>query len=110
MKVKKESGKREEEGRSGRAKRGGRRRGRKGEATGVVSFAGARGQPRRMETEGSRNGRSFSRAREAAFATLVLVDATKHLRATTHAQEKNFEAMHEAWERKGVECCKGASR
>ena len=38
------------------------------------------------------------------------VASTKHLRATTHAQEKNFEAMHEAWERKGVGCCKGASR
>ena len=110
MKVKKESGKREEEGRSGRAKRGGKRRGRRSEAAGLISFAGAKGQRRRMETDGSRNGRSFSCAREAAFATQVLRGIHEHLRATTHAQEKNFEAMLGAWERKGVGCCKGASR
>ena len=109
-KEEKESGRWEEEGRSERAKRRGRRRGRKGEAVGVVSFARAKGQPRRVETDGSKNGRSFSYAREAASATQVLRGILEHLRATTHAQEKNFEAMHEAWERKGVGGCKGASK
>ena len=42
------------------------------EAAGLVSFAGTKGQRRRMETDGSRNGRSFSCAREAASATQVL--------------------------------------
>ena len=101
-KEEKESGRWEEEGRSERAKRRGRRRGRKGEAAGVVSFAGAKGYPRRMETDGSRNGRSFCCAREAAFATQVLRGIHEHMRATTHAQEKNFEAMLGVWERKGV--------